>query len=623
MQVGSGREKTAMIGFTFSARGDQAQAHLSDGGARDRPPLVTKASAHNVLVVLMGRLYYRADLRARLDPASAEGLRAGEDGDAALALAAYRHDGIAGLERLEGDFALAVWDADKRHVIAMRDPMGGYPLFYRAQKGSFVVGTGMERLRDSRTSREPNPEYLADFLVAPGFMPQHADGRTVHHDILRVPPGSMIIAYPSTGGVRLHCYWEWLQRLVDPGTSDNGALAEQYRDLLRTAVRERLRGKTASHVSGGMDSTAVALVARDCLEGTEPLHTLSLIYHRLPRLARERHYLESALNAPGLMPIRVNGDDVLDFDNLETAPAHDEPSHGLVRMCAADQALAEAAAQQGVTTIMTGFGADDLFAVQPFHLADLLRGGKWLTAWREATTWGRAKNCHAWELLGPFGYLPVLPAWSRMGARNWLRGGYAPWPTNTEWTIPPWIRRDYARRMDLRGRILANIRRGRVPHQPAGLSLLLSSIDVYQDVFSRSHVAAPRGILLTHPFLDPRIFALGLGTRLRVHPQPGAQKPILAAAMRGILPDAILDRPSKGNFNEAYFTGLSRNLEWLEDLVERAPTDDLGFLDKAVLVDCLQRTALGNSGDAGVLMQLNGTLSLLLWLTLEQRKATT
>jgi asparagine synthase (glutamine-hydrolysing) len=92
--------------------------------------------------------------------------------------------------------------------------------------------------------------------------------------------------------------------------------------------------------------------------------------------------------------------------------------------------------------------------------------------------------------------------------------------------------------------------------------------------------------------------------------------------MRGILPDSILDRPSKGNFNEAYFTGLSRNLGWMEDLVKRAPTDELEFLDKPVLLDCLQRTALGNSGDAGVLMQLNGTLSLLLWLTQQRRTPT-
>ena len=67
-------------------------------------------------------------------------------------------------------------------------------------------------------------------------------------------------------------------------------------------------------------------------------------------------------------------------------------------------------------------------------------------------------------------------------------------------------------------------------------------------------------MMLTHPFLDPRVFSLGLGTLSRVRPQPGAQKPILAAAMRGILPECILNRPGKGHFNEAYYMGLSRNL---------------------------------------------------------------
>src|SRR5262249_4634622 len=153
-----------------------------------------------------------------------------------------------------------------------------------------------------------------------------------------------------------------------------------------------------------------------------------------------------------------------------------------------------------------------------------------------------------------------------------------------------------------------------------GLSVALAAIPMYQDVFSRLHVAAPHGIMLTHPFLDPRVYALGLGALTRVRPEPRTQKPVLAAAMRGILPECILNRERKGHFNEAYYLGLSRNLPRLEALVEQAPVDDLGFLDKASLIDCLQRAALGNAGDAGALMHLNGTLALLLWLT-QQRQS--
>lgn len=611
------------VGFTVSARGDDAEVRVRDHGQPGRLALVKHASAPHARVVLMGRLYYRDDLRARLGRVvrgDQSEPRIEGTGDARLALAIYEREGAAGLERLEGEFALVVLDAAERRLIAMRDPMGGFGLFHRMDGGRFVVSTGTTDLFDRFDGGAVDREYLADYLVAPGYMRQDGPGhRTVYQGLQRVPPASMLIVDLTTGSVRVHRYWDWLQRSADPATEDTAQLAERFRELIRCAVRERLRGTTASHVSGGMDSTAVALVARDCIDGREPLHTLSLVYHRFPRLARERVYVESALDAPGLAPIRINGDDVLDFDSLGSAPAHDEPNSSLVRLCASDQALCDAAGREGVSTILTGFGADDLFSVQPFHLADLLRGGHFIKAWRDASTWGLARNCSAWELLRTFGFSSALPAWSRMGARNWLRGGYAPWPDNTEWTIPPWVRRDFARRYDLRGRMLENTRRNRTSGQRAGMSILLSSIEVYQDGFSRCHVAAPRGILLAHPFLDPRVFTLGLGVRLRVHPEPGGQKPILAAAMRGIVPDCILDRPSKGSFNEAYYAGLSRNLGRLQAMVERAPTEELEFLDKPVLLDCLQRAALGNAGDAGVLMQLNGTLSLCVWL-LQQRR---
>ena len=62
------------------------------------------------------------------------------------------------------------------------------------------------------------------------------------------------------------------------------------------------------------------------------MHALSLVYDRFPCLARERPYLESALEQPGLTPHRINGDEVLDFDSFDTAPAHDEPCPGLMRL---------------------------------------------------------------------------------------------------------------------------------------------------------------------------------------------------------------------------------------------------------------------------------------------------
>jgi len=66
--------------------------------------------------------------------------------DAALALTGYRHLGRASLERLEGDFALVIWDAETTELIGLRDPLGGYPLFWTQHESTFALSTSLRPL---------------------------------------------------------------------------------------------------------------------------------------------------------------------------------------------------------------------------------------------------------------------------------------------------------------------------------------------------------------------------------------------------------------------------------------------------------------------------------------------
>jgi len=119
------------VGFTIFARHGDVEFRLRNHGHKDRPALVTQAAIAGVRIALMGRLYYRADLRAGLDVAAPESGGGAEDSDAALALAVYRQRGLEGLERLEGDFALVIWDVfftdlirrRKSRVLGMGRPM--------------------------------------------------------------------------------------------------------------------------------------------------------------------------------------------------------------------------------------------------------------------------------------------------------------------------------------------------------------------------------------------------------------------------------------------------------------------------------------------------------------------
>jgi asparagine synthase (glutamine-hydrolysing) len=478
----------------------------------------------------------------------------------------------------------------------------------------------MRPLLDLLPGRTLDRDYLAEYFMLSGYtMDEPEDRRCVYEGIERVLAGTMIVCHLPTGKVERRRYWDWLERRVDPGTDRIEELGAEYLERLRVAVRERLRGRVASHLSGGMDSTGVALIARDCLEGSQPLHTLSLVYERLPGLARETPFLESVLREPGLAPQLIAGDDFLDFDHFDEMAVHDEPCPWLCRL-GFSAALTAAAARVGAATILSGIGADEMLHTQPYHLTDLLRSGRVWAAWSEASIWARAKSRSVWKILGPFGLANLLPAWMHPGLGAWWRGGYADWRHQNQWTIAPWILPDFARRFGLRGRAVANVRRTFHACRPTRLSLGLCDISQHYTDYSRWYLAAPQGMVLTHPFLDPRVLCLGLGMQERVSPPPDAEKPILAAAMRGILPDCIRHRPRKGHFNEVYYVGLSRNLPSLEALVRQAPVDDLGLFDKTVLLDCLQQVALGNATGAQALSRLNSTLAFLKWLELQEQE---
>src|SRR5262249_32339443 len=203
--------------------------------------------------------------------------------------------------------------------------------------------------------------YLADFLMTSGPREEAATESCAYEGVHRVLPGMIVRFDAQTRAVRRRVYWDWPERIADPGTNRLGEAAERYRDVLRAAVRQRLLGRTAVQLSGGMDSTSVALLARGLIAagtGEGPLHTLSLVYERLPQLARERPYLEMVLDGkPDLVAHRIGADDLLHYDAFADAPAHAEPYTNLwaVQMTLA---LIAAAAEAGVAMMLTGHGAD-------------------------------------------------------------------------------------------------------------------------------------------------------------------------------------------------------------------------------------------------------------------------
>jgi asparagine synthase (glutamine-hydrolysing) len=581
-------------------------------------PLLSVAQSADYVVLLLGRLYYRADalesLAHRAPPLGGENAH---ENDAALTLWAYAEFGDRGLVGLEGDFCLLVFDRRKRVFVARRDPLGAYPLFWTRVGATTVVATAMDAIVEHLPDAVVSQDFLANFLMDLSHADRRARQTCVYEGVTRVTTDEIVTLDVVSGEVSGVSCWDWRDHIVDPGSDRPEDMARRYAPALRAAVRERIGAHNAAHMSGGVDSTAVCLLALDCVNGgaaEPPLHALSLVYQTLPILAQERPFIDLVLDSrrPGLVAHRVDGDDILHFDLLSDPPPHDEPYAGLWAL-ESDRALTAEAAKCGADTLLTGEGADDFMHVSAERLSDLVASGRWLAAWRSACDWAQVHRSNPWTELRRHGFSKISARGSRGLLSRILRGSRSHAAETASGRAPAWVSQDFAHRNRLEERAVAAA--SRLSHR-RGESVVLArayeGLDRRSAEGQRSILGAPSGVHFAHPFLDQRLVGLGLGVQCRLQRPSTLRKPVLAAAMRGVLPEPIRTRPMTQPFNELLYLGYRRNQDKLRRLIQNSPVDAFGMFDKRVMIDCLEGAALGVATPFG-LRRLNQSLSLLAW----------
>jgi asparagine synthase (glutamine-hydrolysing) len=308
---------------------------------------------------------------------------------------------------------------------------------------------------------------------------------------------------------------------------------------------------------------------------------------------------------------RVPADEWLDYDCFLAPPDLDEPYAGLWRL-AMDRASLDLAARIGANTVLSGIGSDEIHHVLPHHLADLLGRGRVLATWSEAVRWAHWYNCSPWTLLREYATPRGTPLW---WLRRWIARlagrGHGGLDAQDDWSVPPWIAPGFARRYDLHERALAQIRRDRPEARlPNAVIQALEILAERPGDVVRWAIGAPHGIAYGHPFLDCRVVAFGLGILTRLRPDPGPMKPVLAEAFRDLLPDSVRTRRSKIGYNALYFTGLSRNLPYLERMIRTAPDPAWDLFDREALLGSLRQASLAGTG-VRKLARLNYTLALI------------
>ena len=217
----------------------------------DRQPLTARDG--RLVLVADVRLDNRDDLIAALG-LPAEVRRAC---DAEILLACLDRWEEAALDRMVGDFAFALWDADRRRLLLARDFLGQRPLHYHCGKDFFAFASMAKGLHALAEIPYAADEQTVTELVT--LLPQSGP-RSFFAHVCRVEPGHVVTV--TREGVASRSYWQ--PRRPDRGDRGPADWVEGVRHHLDEATRSMLRGAdgaVATHLSGGFDSSAVTATA--------------------------------------------------------------------------------------------------------------------------------------------------------------------------------------------------------------------------------------------------------------------------------------------------------------------------------------------------------------------------
>ncbi|MCD4737793.1 MAG: asparagine synthase (glutamine-hydrolyzing) [Anaerolineae bacterium] len=207
-------------------------------------------------IVFNGEIYNYVELRPQLE---ARGHRFSTHTDTEVILHLYEERGVACLEDLNGQFALAIWDTRRQTLFLARDRLGIRPLFYTVNKGKLIFGSEIKALL-----AHPAIKASIDRLSLAQIFTYWStlSPRTIFNDIRELPPAHYLLA--RQGDYTITPYWSLDYTEPHVSRPEKEYLAE-FEELLIDATRIRLRADVpvGAYLSGGLDSAITTAIIRN------------------------------------------------------------------------------------------------------------------------------------------------------------------------------------------------------------------------------------------------------------------------------------------------------------------------------------------------------------------------
>jgi asparagine synthase (glutamine-hydrolysing) len=484
----------------------------------------------SIQVVYNGEIYNFREIRRELE---AHGHRFATDADTEVLVHGYEEWGEAVLDRLNGMFALALWDGRSHTLLIARDRVGVKPLYYFADVRRLVFASEIKAiLAHSDMPREVEPAGLLNY-----FAFGHAVGeQTMYRGIRKLLPGHLLRV--RAGEITIRPWWN-----PAPGA----AVALSFRDcaaevrrLLEDSVRLRLVSDVplGAFLSGGLDSSAVvALMGRHM---DRPVDTFSIgfdsgaAFNELP----DARLVSAHLGTTHHETIVTSRDLV---DTLQTLVYHfDEPFGDAACF---PTYLVSRLAREHVTVALTGEGGDELFGGYRRYLA-----ARWMRLLRMAT------GGLAGPLLSPLTALPRFRRLKKLVEAAGVRDDGARYAGFLRVFSDDALRHLFDARFDGAVRAydaLAVYRR--YFHEGRGAEELNQYMfvdmktwlaDTYLEKVDKTSMAV--GLEARVPILDYRLVELALNIPPAYKMSSGETKRVLRAAVADLLPARTMRKPKHG-----------------------------------------------------------------------------
>ncbi|GAA1293998.1 asparagine synthase-related protein [Saccharothrix xinjiangensis] len=489
-------------------------------------------------------------------------------------------------------------------VLRVQGALSGVRGVFHARRDGVVLAGDRADVLAALVGAEVDERVLATRVVCSGPLPPPLGEASMWRGVLAVEPDHYLRVDRS--GQAREVRW-WRPPVPDaPLAAGAGAVGEALRDAV--AARAGGAGLLSADLSGGMDSTSLCFLAAQGAPGL-----LTLRWGEAEAGNDDAVFAAQAartLPGRGHLVLPQTGIPSIFADPGQACDA--EAPYPFTRTHARTRHTAEVLAGHGSRRHLAGHGGDELFHETHAYLRDTVRrhplialthvrGYRALHRWPLAATltaladdrdpagWWREQARRLTDP-PPARYTPDLGCGVRLRAAAWATPGAV----------------EAARGLLLdtagRARPLAG-RRG----QHATLAVLRTTGPAYRQL---ARLFAAAGTRLEAPYLDDRVIEAALSVRPHERRTPERYKPLLAEAMRGVLPPAIAGRSTKGEFGEDVRVGLRRNLPAVLEVFADSALAARGLID----VDVLRARLLAPQVDNAAVIALEYLLGCETWL---------